>query len=54
MGTLIDATRHVRDSTSEIPDIFFYAGVLVALVFIVVYFRGLQANDPRKGRYKAN
>ena len=54
MGTLVDATKHVRDSTDMLPDILFGAGTVAAAVFIGVYFFGARGGDPRRERYKAD
>jgi hypothetical protein len=54
MGTMIDATRHVRDSTQTLPDIMFGVAAAVAGIFIVVYIAGIGTKGPRRGRYKAD
>ena len=53
MGTLIDATRHVRDSTDEVPMVFYWAGVIVAAVFVLGYVFTMGVRDPyAKKRHK--
>ncbi len=46
MGTLIDATRRVRDSTDALPDIFFTGATIIAGIFVASYVFGIINREP--------
>jgi hypothetical protein len=50
LGTMVDATRPVRDSPQSAPDILFAAGAILAGVFIVVYIATMSTGGPRRKR----
>ena len=52
-GCLIDATAHVRDSTDEVPVLFYWVGTIVAGVFILGYVLTIGTKNPyAKRRHK--